>query len=491
MKIVNFTPQETILSAVEKYSKYISPTYGPAGKGILLSNEYDVRIADDGKIASQEFELENEHENAVVKYIKEVTAKTDSRVGDGTTTSAIIMSEIVKKILTPGGEFEKKKNTRAEVNKLKKGLSEAVKQIKAASKKIKTKEELYEISLNAYNNPEIAKLISDTVFEIGVDGCISIDDSRGMTTDREIMTGMELDKGFISPYLMTEEGKAVIKNPTIVVINKRIDFVNEVVPLVQTIVESGKKDFVIISQGFSEQVVSSFIVNKIRDVFHPLLIDCPGYGDEKLQTMLDIAHLTGARVIDPQKGDTLEKIGVDYFGKAETVTSTKDSTTIVGGGGTKASIQERISSLKAELDQPRITNIAKEKIERRIAKLSGGIAVIRVGAPTENEQRSIKVKVEDSVNATKVAFRKGIVRGGGKTFEEISTSSEVLNNALKAPRKILEENGKEFLNDNVFDPTEVLVASLESAVSIACGLIETGGIVSVKREEKQDKGVKY
>lgn len=479
MKLINYSPTETVLSAVEKYVTFISPTYGPAGKSILLSN----RAVDDGKIASQEFELENEHENHIISFIKETTAKTDERVGDGTTTSAILMSEIVRALLIPENEFAPTLNTHAEVVKLKKAAEEAVAQIKKASKDVKTQAELYAIAYNSFNNKEIAKLISETLFKIGKDGSLTVHDSHGMTTECEVSQGLEIEKGYVSPYLITQEDKAVLEEPKILVVAKKIDSFKELVPAIKALMDKNKRDFVVIAEGFGEETIASTVINKMKGVFNPILIEAPGFGDRKRDILEDIAVVVGAKLVDPKRGDNIEAVTYESFGSSKQVIASKDNTVVIGGEGKKATINERIAFIRSTTGD---TKYDKERADERIAKLSGGVAVIRVGAATENEQKTVKAKVEDAVNATKAAYKGGIVKGAGITFKEIKTSSEVLNKALKAPRAVLEANGKEFLEKDVSDPTQVLIAALETAVSIATGLVEIGGIVSEKRK-KEDK----
>lgn len=492
MRIINTDPKRVIISAVNKYLSYIAPTYGPAGKEILIADDFSVKAVDDGKIASQEFELENEFENSVVKYIKEVTEKTENRVGDGTTTSGILMGSIVTQLLKeedPNSLETKKVNLKEETKKIKKGLMEAIAHIKKISKKIKTKQELYKVAYNSYNNEEIAKLISDTIYEIGPDGVLTIEDSKTMQTTCDMVEGLEVSKGFVSPYLMNKNGEVYLENPAILLTNAKLESSQEVMPLIKGLVENGIKKIVIVADDFSDDVMGFFIVNKLKDIINPLLIKTPGYGDSKLENLKDIAVITGAKLIDEKTGTSLKDANPSFLGSAELVKSTQNSTIFVKGQGTKKAVLARIEEVKSKLGTNSL--MEEENNKKRIAQLEGKIAVIRVGASTENEQKSIKVKVEDAINASKVALKDGIVEGGGKTFASIETSSEVLNEALKAPRKQLEDNGKDSLDDNVFDPALVLIASLETAVSIATGLVNLGGISAIKREKKEPNFGEY
>lgn len=480
MKLTQTRPEQTILSAVRKYVDFLASTYGPTGKKILIvDNELNHKAVDDGRMSSQAFELQNEFENAIVQYIRETTEKTYQRVKDGTTTSALIMGAIIEEA------FKNLENELIDTDyhgltlDLRKGLDEAVKKIKALGKQIKTKEELNAIALNSFNHPEIAKLISETVFKIGKEGIIAIEDSQGMETTMEIVQGLELQKGYASPYLINAPNNHVtLKNPYVLLVNKKIETFAEIVPILKQVMES-KRQLVVIAEGFGEGTMNSVIAQKFMSQgnFNPLLVEASGVGDTKLDTLRDIGAVTGGQVVD--KTLTLDKITVADLGQAESVDSTKDKTVILAG---KKDLKAYVESIKI----PTTNKFEQDRIDRRVAQLLGGVAVIKVGAYTENEQKWLKAKIENAINATQLAFKDGVVQGAGKTYEGIKTSSEILNNALKAPRKQLEKNGKAYLNDNVVDPTGVLIAGLETAVSIASGLITMGGISVPKRKLDKD-----
>lgn len=482
MKIAQTNPFRTVASAVDKYHQLISPTYGPAGRKVLIANsEYDVKAVDDGHMASQSFELEDEFQNAVILYIKEAAKQTNARVGDGTTTAGLIMSAIVKEVLKDLDDpFITKRNFHAKAVELQKAVKEAVDTIKQASKDIKTKDELYAIAYNSYNNEAVAKLISDTLFKIGKDGILAIEDAAGMETEVEVVQGLELAKGYASPYFInTDKEQVVLQNPAVIIINKKLELFSEVVPLLQGFMG---KPFVLIADGFGDDMIRNTIFQKLKGTFAPLLVEIPGFGDQKLDNLTDLAIACGATLIE-NHAIKLSDWKPEYAGTCKKVVSKKDKTTFIGSGGDKTLIDARIKDIKTILEGISL-EYEKERYKKRIASLQGGIAVLKVGAPTEQEQKSIKAKVDDAVNATKIAFKDGVVPGAGKTYEKIKTQSAELNEALKAPRKQLEDNGKEFLDEKVFDPTGVLIAALESAVSIACGLIEFGGIITNKREEE-------
>ena len=484
MKIIQSDTKKTILSAVKKYSDMIVPTYGPAGKKVLIAtNEFGIKAADDGHAASIEVELENEFEQAVVMYIRESTEKTNSRVGDGTTTAVVIMAAILNQVMTDEtNPFATKSNYFKEVKEIELATSEAVEYIKDKAKKVETSEELFKVAYNSYNNESVARLIADTLFKIGRDGVLVIEDSQTPTTDVEIVEGVELEKGYASPYLINTDKESVVLNePAFLLVNSRLERFMDTVPLLKELFKE-KKEVVIIADGFGEDFIGNVIVSKIRGTFSPLLVEIPGFGDGKLENLKNISAIVGATIFD-SKVKKLSEATIADLGTAKKIVSKKDKTVIIGGNDEK--ITERVDELKRQLEETSV-QFAKDKLERTIASLRGGIALIKVGANTENEQKSVKMKVEDAVNATRVAFKDGVVEGAGRTFAEAKTSSELLNKALQAPRKQLEDNGVEFLDEDVSDPAGVLIAALETASSIACGLLTMGGIIATKRKEEKE-----
>ncbi len=486
MRLIKHDPLKLIAGVTRKYVEFLAPTYGPAGKKVLIiENEFSLKAVDDGHEAAKAFEMENELENAVASYIKEATEKTNSRVGDGTTTAALITGSIVEQVLIDLDDPLKDKVFHKQAVEIQKAAKEVVAKIKEQAKAITTKEELYSIAYNSFNNAEIATLISDTLFAIGKDGVLTIDNSNTMSSSVEQVKGLELEKGYVSPYLVnTDKQETIIKNPAILLVNKRIDSFLEIAPFIKKMLDAKINNFVILADGFSEDVINNIVVRKLQGMWSALLVEIPGYGDNKLESLRDIATITNAIIIDP-KNNPLDKAEVAVLGGADEIIAKKDKTTIIGGKGTPEALKTRLEALNLYLEAS-ATEYDKERFKKRIAALTGGIAVLKVGANTENEQKAIKAKVEDAVNATRIAYKDGIVKGAGLTYTEISTSSEILNKALRAPREQLEKNGKEFLDENVFDPAGVLIAALESAVSIACGLITIGGISTHKRKEDKE-----
>lgn len=485
MRITTSEPRFHIKSAVKAYFDLIKTTYGPAGKQVLIVDEYSVKSVDDGKMASQDFELENEFENAVIKYIKEVTDKTEKRVGDGTTTSVILMHALVDALLPdddPTSLIATNINVARETQNVRKAVKEAISQIESQAKKIKTEKELYDVVFNSCNNKEIAALISKTLFKLGQNGAFSVEESKGMVTEAVFTEGMEIERGYVSPYFINKGMEVELQNPKLLLVNQKLDNLIEIAPVIQKIVEGGTNNIVIVADDFSEEVINFFVVNKLRGIINPLLVKSPGYGDFKAKYMQDLAVLTGATVMASFVNQFKDFIP-EWAGNVELVRSKKDSTLFIGGKGKKKDIEAHVKKIRSEASDAQ--QMDKERNEKRIAQLTDGVAVLKIGAPTENELKTLKAKAEDAVNAGKVALQGGIVRGGGETFAAIQTSSKILNEVLQSPKQQLEENGKEFLDSKTFDPALVQIAALETAVSIALGLVNTGGIIAVQREEKE------
>lgn len=476
-KVTSASPRQIILESVKEYRDLIAPTYGPAGQGVLIGQGNTAKLVDDGQMASNALEVKSELHNAVISYIKDAAEKTNTRVGDGTTTSIILMADIVVSLLEEQTfSISAKKSFTPEATSLKAGLIEAIAAIKKASKKVKTKEELTAIAYNSYNNPAVAEIIGTLVHEVGEHGVISVDESQSTTIESTITQGLEIDRGYASPYLSTGN-ETKLKNPSIYLTTQQFNRFADFGKALEPFLGEGKREFVVVSDGYADEVIAGVVVNNARGAFNIMLIQAPGYGDFKTQLLDDIAMLTGATVEDSKRGQKAE------LGTAEQVKVTKSDTTFINPKADKAQIAAYVKNILATETN---STFDRERVERRAAALTGGIGVISVGAHTEAELKTTKAKVEDAVHATQAALRSGVVAGGGQTYANIKTSSETLNNALKAPRRQLEENGAEFLDKDAKDPAEVLIAALESAVSIASGLITTGSIIAEKREEAKN-----
>lgn len=448
MKIIQENVFEVILSAVDKLVSLVKPTYGPSGNKVIIGKGYGVSVLDDGVQIAKDLELEDEAENYVLKIIREVAVKTNERVGDGTTSSLILLQAILKEAA------KSKLSKRDIVDELNKGLVEAIEQIRDKSKDIKTKADLEKVARISFNNAEVAKLLSEIIFEIGEDGLIDVVSSQGASVESEIVAGFKLDNGYVSPYMANDGGKCVIEDAVILVTEQSFHHNQQIVPVMEMVLKDGKSNLVIFCKDFTGEALSTSIINKLKGGFRTLAI--------KTQSLEDIALLTGASVVllDNKITDT-------DFGYAKKVVSQIEDTVIIGGKGDKEEIASTIEELKKV-----------ESNARRVANLTSSVAVIKVGAKTESEAKALQFKVEDAANAVKVAYKGGVVAGAGVALAGVKTSSDMLNHALKYPKLQLEENMGEFsMTEDIIDPTEVVIAGVESAVSIACLLLKTTGII--------------
>jgi chaperonin GroEL len=348
------------------------------------------------------------------------------------------MSALVKEMLTKG-------NAHDNVLEVRKGLADFKGQILKKSKQIKGKSDLEKVAFSAYNNKDISKIVSEVVHQVGTTGIIHIENSDDMTTTYEIASGYEVPAGYISTHLANKGDKVVLEKPYVIIVNGELQALQQVIPILELVMKSPKREFVIFADSFGDQVLSIIAMNKVNGVFSPLLVNNAGFGDEKYEIMNKIAELTDTTIYDPKLG----AITKEHFGLAKSTVATKEKTSLIGN--------KTVEGTKS--------------------------AVIKVGSPTKNEQFTVREKVEDAVGATKIALSSehGIILGGGMTYKTIKTSSPILNKALQKPREVLEHNGKKYLKE-VYDTAESLIASLETAVSIACGLVEIGRISVVKRE---------
>lgn len=485
MKVYTSQPHGVILSAVTKLVEFIKPTYGPAGKGILINKGFQQELVDDGFAAVEEFELEDELENSVIGFVKEATRKTNKRAGDGTTTSLIVMSSITSHVLTAYEESMLKPNLIDIAEEIKRAGEIAVASIYKQAKKIKTVAELEKIALNSYNNPIIAGIIARLVHEVGKDGEIAIENSDTMVTESEVVKGMSIDRGYISQYMASPEtGKASLTNPTIIITDELITTLDTIFPVIEAKLKEGQKDFLIIAEDIQGGALTSLVVNNMKGNIRAVGIKAPGFGDQRYELLEDIAILTGATFLTAKKGRALSTITVDDIGKAKKVEVTKDETIILSGNGKEADIEARVAAIRPLTEKG--SEFDKDKYKQRIAKLTGGIGVIKVGAPTDTELKSVRMKVDDAVHSTRLAFKEGVIPGVALTFAAITTGNEYLDAALKAPGMVLVKNGENALSGSAQDAAGVAVASLESAISVATALITTGGIIARKTEKKDD-----
>ncbi len=410
--IYNEDARKSLKKGLDAVADAVKITLGPRGRNVVLDKGYGTpTITNDGVSIAKEITLSDKFENMGAEIIKEVATNTNNIAGDGTTTSVVLTQAIVN---------EGMKHTTMGVNAMgiKFGIEAAAKDViqalKSIAKPIKTDEEIRQVANISAESLELGTIIADTIKKVGKDGVVTVEESQAIGLESEVTEGIDFDKGYISPYLITnsERMEAEYTDPSILITDKKVSSIKEVLPLLEKLAQSGKKDLVIIAEDIDGEALSTFIVNKLRGTFNVLAIKAPGFGDKKKEILEDIAVTVGATIISEDIGIKFENAEISMLGKARRIVSTKDNTIIVGGKGKKSDIEDKINQLKSQKETIE-SKYDKERLDERIAKLSGGIAVIRVGAATETEMKYLKLKIEDAVNATKAAIEEGIVSGGG------------------------------------------------------------------------------
>lgn len=504
-------PFEIIKRSVDKAVDLVKPTYGPAGNKVIISKVTHGFVLDDGVQILRDLELPDPNEHAVLKVVREVAIKTNDRAGDGTTGSVIMLQSIVGHVAglrtRDGHKIERE---------LQKGATEAVEQLRAQAKPVKTLEDLQKVARISYDNDEISTLLAETWHAVGKDGVVTVDGGPTMKTTSELAEGIKLQHGYISPMMVTnpERMEAILEKPHILITDFRLTEANDVLSVMNKLAAAGKHSLLVIAENVEQHALATLIINEPHvmnphtskpGVMQSVAVTAPG-GEDRIVTLSDIAILTGGRVFSMSKGDKIDDLKIEDLGQAERFIGKRDGAVIIGPKGKKADIKKAIADLSAAVDVAE-EDRDKEKLRKRLAFFANKIAVIRVGAPTDNEQRSLKYKVEDAVNAVRSAYRSGVVCGSGLALARIETSSPILNAALKAPHRQLLDNmgldpqplkdgealnvvtGKtgKFLEVGVIDPVDVLIAGVESAVSIATLLVTTSGMI-VERPQKIRQG---
>ena len=508
----------------------VGTTLGPKGRNVAIDRKFgSPTITHDGVTVAKEIELEDPFANMGAQLLKEAATKTNDIAGDGTTTSTVLAHAIVTEGL---------KNLAAGANpmRLKLGISRGVETVVAAlrkmSQKIETKEEIASVATNSAADPEIGKLIADVMDKVGKDGVITVEESKSLQFETEYVEGMQFDRGYMSAYFITdsEHMESVISEPYILIYDKKISAAQDIVPVLEKLVQIGKRDLVIIAEDIDGEALATLVLNKLRGMLNVLAVKAPGFGDRRKAMMQDIATLTGGQLISEETGRKLETTTLQDLGKAEKVVSDKDNTTIVGGKGDAAQIKGRIEQIRVEIDKS-TSDYDKEKLQERLAKLSGGVAIIRVGAATETELKEKKHRVEDALSATRAAIEEGIVPGGEIVFinavasldkvkmdgEDETIGVAIVRKALEAPIRRLaanagqdgaviienvrrlakEQNNKhlgynviteeygDMLKAGVIDPLKVVRGALENAASIAAMILTTECLITdVPEKEK-------
>lgn len=507
---------------VDALANAVKVTLGPKGRNVVLDKKFGApTITNDGVTIARDIELENPFENMGAQLVKEVATKTNDIAGDGTTTATLLAQAMI---------HEGMKNVAAGANPMiiKKGIDEAVKtlvdEIKAKSKKVEGQADIAQVATISSANEETGKLIAEAMEKVGKDGVITVEESKTMRTNLSVKEGMQFDRGYISPYLVTDTDKmeATLDDPYILITDRKISAINDILPILEQVVKAGKQ-LAIIAEDVDGEALTTIVVNKLRGTFKALAVKAPGFGDRRKAMLQDIATLTGGTVISEELGRKLDSVTLADLGQAHKMVSTKDETTIIGGKGDKEAIAERVAQIKQQISQT-TSDFDREKLQERLAKLSGGVAVIEIGAATEVEMKDKKYRIEDALNATRAAVEEGIVAGGGTTFLDILPALDklevegdekvgvnIVKRAIEEPvRQIAQNAGLEgsvvvenvkkagtgigfnalkneyvdMLKAGIVDPAKVTRSALQNAASIASMVLTTETLVADKPEKE-------
>lgn len=522
--LFNESARKKLKIGIDKLANTIKVTLGPRARLVVLDKGFGApEISDDGVSIAKEIELKDKIENLGVEIMKEVAEKTSEAAGDGTTTAVLlaqaIVSEGLKNVAAGADPLSLKRG-------IEKGVKAVVDYLKTISKPISKKEEIAQVATIASLDPEVGKMIAEVFSEVGKDGVITVEESKKFGLEKETVKGLQFDRGYISPYMITnpERMEAVLEEPYVLVTDKKISALPEILPVMEKVMKTGKKNLLIIADEVEGDALATLVVNKLRGIFNGLAVKAPGFGERKKEMLQDIAVVTGAQLISEELGLKLENIELKNLGRARKVISQKEKTTIIEGKGKKEEIEARIKQIKNELKTTE-SEFDKEKLQERLAKLAGGVAVIKVGAATEVEQKARQKKTENALNATRAAIEEGILPGGGvallraisvleklKLEGDEKTGLDILKRALEKPIRQIAENsgvdgsvvvakvremGKNFgfdaqkmeycdlIEAGVIDPTKVVRTALENAASAASMLLTTEAVVGELPEKKE------
>ena len=505
---------------VDALANAVKVTLGPKGRNVVLDKKYGApTITNDGVTIARDIELEDPFENMGAQLVKEVATKTNDIAGDGTTTATLLAQAMIQ---------EGMRNVVAGANPMivKKGIETAVKtlveEIKSKAQKVETKAKIAQVAAISSGDSEVGDLIAEAMEKVGKDGVITVEESKSMDTNLSVVEGMQFDRGYISPYMVTDTEKmeAVMDDPYVLITDRKISSVADILPVLEQVVKQGKQ-IVIIAEDLDGEALATIVVNKLRGTFKALAVKAPGFGDRRKAMLEDIAILTGGTVISEEIGRKLDSVTLADLGRARQVRSTKEETTIVDGAGDKSQISARVDQLKKQIADT-TSDFDREKLQERLAKLSGGVAVVEIGAATEVEMKDKKYRVEDALNATRAAVEEGIVAGGGTTFIDIlpaldkiqaegdvKVGIEIVKRAVEAPvRQIAENAGLEgsvvvdsvkkagdgigfnalentyvdMIGAGIVDPAKVTRSALQNAASIAAMVLTTETLVTDKPE---------
>jgi len=514
-------------NGVDKLANAVKVTLGPKGRNVVIDKGYGApTITKDGVTVAKEIDLEDKFENIGAELIKEVASKTNDVAGDGTTTATILAQAMIAegiKLVTAGiSPIEIRYD-------MERKMKEIVEKLKKMSKSISTKEEIAQVASISANDKEIGKIIAEAMESVGKDGVITVEEGQSFGIEKEVVEGMQFDKGYVSPYMITDADKmeSVFENPYILITDKKVAAIHDILPVLEKVAQSGRKDIVIIADEIEGEALATFVVNKLRGTFNVLGIKAPGFGDRRKAMLEDIAILTGGKVISEEVGKKLENTELEDLGQARKVVATKDNTTVVEGKGDDKKIKARVEQIKKEMELSD-SDFDKEKLQERLAKLSGGVAVIKVGAATETEMKEKKDRIDDALHATRAAVEEGVVPGGGlalalagNVFRELTDKKDdtpgtrIIDAAILEPIKqiaanagkdgslilynIIRENKDDsktigynaatdkfenMIESGIVDPTKVVRSALENATSAAIMFLTTEAVITDKPEEK-------
>ncbi len=467
--------RKAMMKGIAQASRAVKVTLGPKGRNVVIEKSYGgPRITNDGVSIAKEISLKDKFENMGAEIVKEVANKTNDTVGDGTTTSVVLFESLVEEGLS---RVMKGANAMAVRSGMEKAKIAALAELKKMAKPVSGKAEVKQVASISAESEVLGNIIAEAVEKVGSSGVVTVEESQGMELSYEVVEGLQTDKGYVSAYMITnpERMEAEMKDALILITDKKIGNVQEILPLLEKIAQSGKKELVIIADDIEGDALATFVVNKLRGTFSVLAVKAPGYGDRKKDMLADIATVVGGQVISDEVGLKFENMTLAQLGKAARVVATKDSTTIVGGKGKKADIAARISQLKTQAENTD-SKFDKEKLEERVAKLSGGVAVISVGAATETEMKYLKDKIDDAVKATKASIEEGIIPGGGTALAKVA-------------KKLASHEGK--MTNDEKTGFDIVVHALETPlaqIAINAGKDDAAVIVSRVQSGKANAG---
>lgn len=543
--LFNEEAREALKKGVDLLANAVKVTLGPKGRNVVLDKGYGApTITNDGVTIAKEIELENKFENLGAQIMKQAAEKTNDSAGDGTTTATVLTQVMVEEGFRYVKDGTDPMWVRRGIEQAAKLVSESLLEI---AKPIKTTEETAQVATISAESAELGKIIAEAISKVGKDGAVTVEESQGIGIEKEIVEGMQFDRGYVSGYMVSnaERMEAVMENAPILITDRKISSIQDILPVLEKIAKSGRKDLVIIADDIEGEALTTLVVNKLRGAFNALAIKAPGFGDRRKEMLQDIAVVVGGEVISEDLGIKMENVELPMLGSARRIVATKDNTTIIGGKGKKPEIEKRVKQLRTQIEETK-SDFDREKLEERLAKLSGGVAVLRIGAATETEMKYLKLKVEDAVNATKAAIAEGIVPGGGSALlkagqqslkdakklkavgeqnqKAIDIGVKIVWRALEEPlRQIIRNTGSrdenqilseiteklestpnsnvgydavsgeivsDMLKVGIIDPVKVTRSAIQNAASVAAMLLTTEAAITElpKKEEKMPGG---